>query len=77
MFDEVNEGTAIFKTAARRQDAPDQGFWLPLDADGSPLTSDWYLRLAGEITRMFHGEIPASSKLPENPGPPWKPPAHR
>jgi len=37
-------------------------------------TSDWYLRLAGEITRMFHGEIPADPKLPEQP---WKEPARR
>ena len=74
MFDEVNEGTAVFKTAARRQDAPDQGYWLTLDADGAALPSDWYLRLAGEITRMFHGEIPADSKLPEKPGPPWSVP---
>jgi hypothetical protein len=72
MFDEVNEGTAIFKTAARRQDAPDQGFWLTLDADGATLPSDWYLRLAGEITRMFHGEIPPHAALPDKPGPPWK-----
>ncbi len=71
MFDEVNEGTAVFKAAAHRSDAPDQGFWLTLDADGADLPSDWYLRLAGEITRMFHGEIPPESKLPERPGPPW------
>lgn len=67
MFDEVNEGTAMFKLAARRQDAPDQGYWLTLDADGYDLPSDWYLRLAGEITRMFHGQIPATAKMPENP----------
>ncbi len=77
MFDEVNESTAIFKTAARRQDAPDQGYWLTLDADGASLPSDWYLRLAGEITRMFHGVIPPDPKLPEKPGPPWKAPARR
>jgi hypothetical protein len=77
MFDEVNEGTAVFKVAARRQDAPDQGYWLTLDADGATLPSDWYLRLAGEITRMFHGEIPPDPKLPEQPGPPWKTPAGR
>jgi hypothetical protein len=47
MFDEVNEGTAMFKLAARRQDAPDQGYWL------------------------FRGLIPADSKLPAKPGPPW------
>jgi hypothetical protein len=72
MFDEVNEGTAIFKAASRRQDAPDQGYWLTLDADGAELPSDWYLRLAGEITRMFHGEIAPNAKLPAKPGPPWK-----
>jgi hypothetical protein len=69
MFDEVDEGTAILKAAAHRKDAPDQGFWLTLDADGADLPSDWYLRLAGEITRMFHGEIKPDPKLPANPGP--------
>jgi hypothetical protein len=67
MFDEVNEGTAIFKAASRRQDAPDQGYWLTLDADGGELPSDWYLRLAGEITRMFHGDLPPHPKLPIKP----------
>jgi hypothetical protein len=67
MFDEVNEGTAIFKAAAKRRDAPDQGYWLTLDADGADLPSDWYLRLAGEITRMFHGETRPSEKIPEKP----------
>ena len=56
MFDEVNEGTAVFKLAAKRQDAPTQGFWLTLDADGEALPSDWYLKLSGEITKLFHGE---------------------
>lgn len=65
MFDEVNEATAMFKLAPTRGDAPDQGFWLTLDADGEKLPSDWYLRLAGEITRMFHGEIPAKPDVPK------------
>jgi hypothetical protein len=69
MFDEVDEGTAILKIAPHRTDAPDEGFWLTLDADGADLPSDWYLRLAGEITRMFHGEIRPDAKLPANPGP--------
>jgi uncharacterized protein (TIGR03437 family) len=71
MFDEVNEATANFKVASRRQDAPDQGYWLTLDADGYALSSDWYLRLAGEITRIFHGQSPATAPLPTSPGPPW------
>lgn len=71
MFDEVNEATAIFKTSARPQDAPDQGAWLSLDADGFLLPSDWYLRLAGEITRGFHGQVPLAEEMPAQPGPPW------
>jgi hypothetical protein len=69
MFDEVDEATAIMKVVSRRDQAPEQGFWLALDADGADLPSDWYLRLAGEITRMFHGEREPAVELPENPGP--------
>jgi hypothetical protein len=75
MFDEVNEGTAILKAAPSRANAPEQGYWLTLDADGDQLPNDWYLRLAGEIGRMFRGEEPASPKVPAHPGPPW-PPGH-
>jgi hypothetical protein len=70
MFDEVNEGTAMFKIAPHRSDAPDQGFWLTLNADGYDLPSDFYLRLAGEITRVFHGKTKASPNMPRNPQPP-------
>ncbi|MBL8241157.1 MAG: hypothetical protein JNM66_27290 [Bryobacterales bacterium] len=69
MFDEVDEATAIMKVVSHRHQAPEQGFWLTLDADGAGLPSDWYLRLAGEITRMFHGERDPAVELPENPGP--------
>jgi hypothetical protein len=68
MFDEVNESTAMFKLAARRQDAPDQGFWLTLDADGRQLPSDWYLRLAGDITRAFRKGTPLPPEMPAKPG---------
>jgi hypothetical protein len=71
MFDEVNEGTAVFKLAAHRRDAPDQGYWLTLDADGAEMPVDWYLRLSGEITRMFHGSAPPRAEMPAHPGPPW------
>ena len=69
MFDEVDEGTAILKVVSSRKEAPDQGFWLTLDADGAELPSDWYLRLAGEITRMFHGDLAPNPKVPAHPGP--------
>lgn len=71
MFDEVNEGTAILKAAPLRANAPEQGYWLTLDADGEKLPNDWYLRLAGEIGRMYRGEESPSSKVPTHPGPPW------
>src|SRR5260370_36337847 len=71
MFDEVKAATENFKVAARRRDAPDQGYWLTLDADGYTVPSDWYLRIAGEITRIFHGQSDLAEALPTNPGPPW------
>jgi hypothetical protein len=63
MFDEVDEGTAIFKLA---NDAPlGQHF---VTNEGLP--SDWYLRLTGAATRMIRGETPLSERIPENlPGP--------
>lgn len=64
MFDEVNESTAMFKVAPHRSDAPDQGYWLTLDADGRDLPSDWYLRLAREIARAFHGETELRPEMP-------------
>jgi hypothetical protein len=72
MFDEVNEGTAILKAAPSRADAPTQGYWLTLYADGEKLPNDWYLRLAGEIGRMFHDEVHPSATVPKHPGPPWR-----
>lgn len=66
MFDEVNEGTAIFKIASKRSEAPDQGYWLTLDADGLDLPSDWYLRLAYEIKKGFVGAGLAATQ-PANP----------
>lgn len=67
MFDEVDEGTAMFKVVSKRSDAPDTGFWLTWDADGLDLPSDWYLKLAGEVTQVFHGSRPPSDTLPFRP----------
>ena len=67
MFDEVNEGTAIFKAVSQRVEAPKPGYWLTLDADDRKLPADWYLRIAHQISRMFHGKIKPTSKLPLKP----------
>lgn len=67
MFDELDEGTAMFKLAATARDAPAQPRFVTLDADGLTLPSDWYLRLAGAGTRMLRGEIPLSPDIPIKP----------
>jgi hypothetical protein len=52
MFDEINEGTAIFKLAADGNQVPTDTDLFALDADGCGAAgSDMYLRLAGEATR--------------------------
>jgi hypothetical protein len=53
MFDEVDEGTAMFKLAASRRDAPEQAPIVTLDVDGERLPSDWYLRLAREAQKAL------------------------
>ena len=53
MFDEVDEGTAMFKIAATAQTAPADVPLVTLDADGERLPSDWYLRLAREAQRAL------------------------
>ena len=63
-FDEVDEGTAIFKVAKDQSEVPVDGQWLTLDADGESLPHDFYLQLLGEAQKMFAGEIPLTSTLP-------------
>ena len=63
-FDEVDEGTAIFKVAANKNEVPVQGNWLTLDADGKSLPNDWYLVLCGEAQKMLEGTIKLTSSIP-------------
>jgi len=58
MFDEVDEGTAIFKCTNEPPVGPNPF----LTYEGVP--SDYYLRLSGEGARLLRGEIPVSSKIP-------------
>ena len=69
MFDEVDEGTAIFKTTENKAQTPITGKFLTLNADGSDLPSDWYLRLTGEASKMLRGEIPLTNTIPISPYP--------
>jgi hypothetical protein len=71
MFDEVDEGTAMFKACPKKSLAPVDGWTLTLDADGyNNLPSDWYLRLAGYAKKMLVGQIPLSKTMPLNPNKP-------
>ena len=59
MFDEVNEGTAIFKCT----DNPPVGESTFLTYEGLP--SDFYLKLVGKASRMMRGELPMTDALPK------------
>ncbi len=67
MFDEMDEGTAIFKMAPTPNELPAQGTFVPLNIDDQSLPSDWYLRVADEAGKMLRGEIPLQSQLPITP----------
>jgi hypothetical protein len=60
MFDEVNEGTAIFKVS---DNPPVSSVAKFVDMEGLP--SDYYLRLTGEAAKMLRKEKPLSLKIPE------------
>jgi hypothetical protein len=60
MFDEVDEGTAIFKVTSS---PPTQGHFVGCD----DLPSDWYLRLVGEGAKMLRGQRPLSAEIPIKP----------
>jgi hypothetical protein len=60
MFDEVDEGTAIFKVTSA---PPTQAGFVGLEG----LPSDWYLRIAGEGTKLLTGRRPISERIPIGP----------
>ncbi len=64
MFDEYDEGTAIAKAAEDSSMIPTNQWFLTLDAEGVHCTSDFYLRLAGDLTKMLKGQIPRTSVHP-------------
>jgi hypothetical protein len=61
MFDEVDEGTAIFKVT---NTPPKPGRFVTYDG----LPSDWYMRLTGEGTKLIRGERKNQTTIPIKPG---------
>lgn len=70
MFDEIDEGTAMFKCAETIDDVPVERDWVTLDIDGYDLPSDWYLRLASLASNVVRGYEDNKSSLDALPEPP-------
>ena len=62
MFDEYDEGTAIAKMADSYFAIPTNQYFLTSSADGTYVSSDFYLRLVGKATQTIKGEIPLAAK---------------
>jgi len=55
MFDEMNEATAILNSAEDASSIPAGKYFLTLDADGTHVSSDFYLRLVLDGGKMIKG----------------------
>ena len=66
MFDEVDEGTAMFKITDKKAKLPveAQDRLVSLDIDGFNLPSDRYLQLADQTQKMLDGTISLTSVIP-------------
>lgn len=64
MFDEYDEATAIAKAADSYFDIPTNQYFLTTSADGTYISSDFYLRLVGKATRVLKGIDPLTINVP-------------
>ena len=71
MFDEYDEGTAIMKAATDWSMVPTDYYFLTLSTDGTWLSSDYYLRVAGAATSMLKSsDTPQGTvSIPHSEGP--------
>jgi len=58
MFDEVDEGTAMYKLAESVRDKPHRTSFLSLDECKESQPSDWYLKLSSLTSDMLKGAVP-------------------
>ena len=65
MFDEVDEGTAIYKVS---NTPPTQAPFVTYNEDGyTNIPSDWYLRLTAAASQVLSGERPNTPTIPISP----------
>jgi len=67
MFDEFTEGNQIAKTAPDSSWVPAGSGLLALDEDGTPCSSDYYLRLTADGGRMLKHQIALTATRPTTP----------
>lgn len=63
MFDEVDEGTALFPAETGMDKLPAGANMVFLNQDGCALPDDWYLRVTGEAARMLRSRALPPRKL--------------
>jgi hypothetical protein len=63
MFDETDEGTAIFAAEASEGALPAHVQMVYLDEDGCSLPDDWYMRIAGKAREYLRASTPAPRHL--------------
>ncbi len=64
MYDEVDEGTAMYKLAPTAAERPVDGKFISADQDGVSLPSDWYLRLASATSSILRGKAKNTETIP-------------
>jgi hypothetical protein len=72
MFDEIDEGTALYKLAPTMNETPSVPAtnyyqFFALNVDGESVPNDWYLRVTGQGTHAAHHDTPLSAVLPITP----------
>jgi len=65
MYDEVDEGTAMYKVSTSAATQPANARFVSLNQDGYLLPSDWYLRLADATGRVIRKQLPNTSAIPQ------------
>jgi len=65
MFDEVDEGTALFPTETGEDRLPKGARMVYLDEDGCSAPDDWYLQITGMASKFLHSHKAPPGQLNE------------
>jgi hypothetical protein len=65
MFDEVDEGTALFPTVTQKDKLPQGSDMVFLNQEGCDLPDDWYLRVTGRAATFLRNQVVPPQRLDE------------